>query len=482
MKLTLNSVTLGKHPLSPEEGLTTTNEEGQGRPAYQRSKKHQITDLTHKFPPPLEMTDEDTPTGSHTGSSNVPPGGTTAGGTTAGGTTAGGTTAGQKKLLKKLRRTETLLMEAAAPAGNSSTDTNTNTNTDTDTKSDTKSDMVFVPTQRANLTKAKPTGAFTQRVTHKRPSWSSTEADHGHSNGQGSSTTPSYSWAFQATSSQSEGHQASNSHTATSVQSNGHQETPVPSNGHQEMPAQSNGCQVTNPGTPEVKWPADMNLVIPNSHRIKLREQSEVIQEVISDSLPFLRASIMVDYAFPDVLRTMTFLMHALIAGSAGHPSATALRNRILHDHVFLAKLSSMPRGRISIFRGEVKERCAATVALLINVHNTPTLIADLVERQINDNYNYIFPRRLPNVNLLSAPPLHSQPYQNTVIISVIRALFFTGTANREVPKAMVAIVATALYAAFKEWSTGEYKRSNFTANMYLDVYKGHINTLDVTI
>jgi hypothetical protein len=34
-------------------------------------------------------------------------------------------------------------------------------------------------------------------------------------------------------------------------------------------------------------------------------------------------------------------------------------------------------------------------------------------------------------------------------------------------------------YAALKEWSTGEHKHQDFTADMNLDVYKGHMTSLD---
>jgi hypothetical protein len=33
------------------------------------------------------------------------------------------------------------------------------------------------------------------------------------------------------------------------------------------------------------------------------------------------------------------------------------------------------------------------------------------------------------------------------------------------------------LYAAIQEWRTGKHKAVEFSANAYLDVYKGHINT-----
>ena len=45
-------------------------------------------------------------------------------------------------------------------------------------------------------------------------------------------------------------------------------------------------------------------------------------------------------------------------------------------------------------------------VAQLVNVHDLPILIADLIERQINNNYNYIFPRRTSNVSIQRVPQL----------------------------------------------------------------------------
>jgi len=41
----------------------------------------------------------------------------------------------------------------------------------------------------------------------------------------------------------------------------------------------------------------------------------------------------------------------------------------------------------------------------------------------------------------------------------------------------MVALVATALYAAIKEWSTGTHKFMEFSSNAFQDVYNGHVNT-----
>ena len=41
-----------------------------------------------------------------------------------------------------------------------------------------------------------------------------------------------------------------------------------------------------------------------------------------------------------------------------------------------------------------------AAVALLVNVHSMPAIIADLIHTQVEDNYNYIFLRCGANVSV----------------------------------------------------------------------------------
>ncbi|KAF8258403.1 hypothetical protein EI94DRAFT_1815427 [Lactarius quietus] len=86
-------------------------------------------------------------------------------------------------------------------------------------------------------------------------------------------------------------------------------------------------------------------------------------------------------------------MTRALVSTTNNKLEASSIRHRILSDPVYSAKIGLLPRARISIFRAEVKKRCMAAVALMVNVHDSPFLIADLIDKQLNDNYNYIFPR-----------------------------------------------------------------------------------------
>ncbi|KAN0134252.1 hypothetical protein V8E53_008024 [Lactarius tabidus] len=263
------------------------------------------------------------------------------------------------------------------------------------------------------------------------------------------------------------------------------------------MTPAANDHEDRKPVTPP-EWPAETNLRTNRSGKLKLMDQSRLIRDIIMESFTFLRASIILEHAFPDPVLTGTFVMRALVSATSKDTSAASIRHRILNDHAYLAKIIALPRARISVFRAEVKERCVTSVSLLINVQESKAALGELIDKQLNDNYNYIFPRR-SNGNILSAPALCSHPYRSPIIISIIRDLFFTGrvsfvtrnqslfpshqasdgAVNWEVSKLMVALVATAYYAALNEWLMGEHKHFDFTTSMNLDVYNGHIDSLD---
>ncbi|KAN0125967.1 hypothetical protein V8E52_001174 [Russula decolorans] len=171
---------------------------------------------------------------------------------------------------------------------------------------------------------------------------------------------------------------------------------------------------------------------------------------------------------------------------------------RAVFQEAFERIRADMPRARVPLFRGEVKDRCAAIIQAEFLAIRTGLSVIHLVNKELS-NYNYTFPR-LNNGNQLNFLPRRTRPYRNIRIINVIRDLYFGGGAHsfvncfrsqfpvhqgndgvvlREVPIAMVALVATALYAAIQEWRTGVQRSVEFSTNAYLDVYNGHVNTFN---
>ncbi|KAH8976690.1 hypothetical protein EDB86DRAFT_3094812 [Lactarius hatsudake] len=125
------------------------------------------------------------------------------------------------------------------------------------------------------------------------------------------------------------------------------------------------------------------------------------------------------------------------------------------------------------------------------------------ISRYIQDqlsNYNYIFlgiPRGPSQGMLVKC----SKPYWNMRIVDAIHSLFLSGGNSSfathfkylfpssethdlvmvyEVSIPMVALAATALYVALYKWQMGEQQIMEFSTNLYLDIYLGHVNTLEL--
>ncbi|KAI9430687.1 hypothetical protein BJY52DRAFT_1232354 [Lactarius psammicola] len=246
------------------------------------------------------------------------------------------------------------------------------------------------------------------------------------------------------------------------------------------------------------QWPPETSLIYgSNPNKIRLTDQNATVRATITGAFSLLHKAIIFQHAFPDVLMSTKFIRVALLEASSSIPAARDIHNWIVHNHVYFTTLSTLPRPRISLFRAEVKECCIAAITPRINSYGSTVVIADVVHKQLMD-YNYIYPRR-SNSTELGAPPHRGRPYRNLIIVQVIRELYFMGPTSfftrheelfpyhlgtdgeiiREVPKVMVALVATAYYAALNEWHTGERKPCDFTANMNLDVYDSNIWSLN---
>ncbi|KAI9451374.1 hypothetical protein BJY52DRAFT_1191052 [Lactarius psammicola] len=252
-----------------------------------------------------------------------------------------------------------------------------------------------------------------------------------------------------------------------------------------------NGAPTRRRTTPDSPIPilrADTDLVFTEgSTKLMLTNQRPIIRAVIQDAIENLRASILFTNAFPDATIAFALSSDALKVAAESHKP---------DDGEYLAKLVPLPRARICLFRGEVKDRCnAVSVAALFAIGSAPE-IARLVTRQLS-HYTYTFPGA-PGDMGVTGLVRRSQPYRNPRIIAVIRDLYFTGGSNsfasrfnhlfptyqgndgmvhQEVPIPMVSLVATALYATLYEWRTGEQQALEFSANAYMDVYHGHVNT-----
>ncbi|KAH9043552.1 hypothetical protein EDB83DRAFT_2318036 [Lactarius deliciosus] len=249
------------------------------------------------------------------------------------------------------------------------------------------------------------------------------------------------------------------------------------------------------------KWAAETEIrFMPGTNRVILTAQGTLLRTVIQDAFENLRAAILFQHAFPDGALALSYVRDALItAARQCGPAAASIYTRMLNDTEYFTKIIPLPRARISHFRAEVKERCNVIAATAVLGLPTRTQISRYIQDQLS-NYNYTFPGRPrgPGQGVLVR---RTKPYRNMRIIDAVCNSFFSGGnssfATRfkylfpssethdlvtvyEVPIPMLALVATALYAALYEWRTGEQQIAEFSTNSYLDVYQGHVNTLEL--
>lgn len=224
--------------------------------------------------------------------------------------------------------------------------------------------------------------------------------------------------------------------------------------------------------------------------------QRPLVRSIIQDAIENLWAALLFNNAFPDVCLALSLIKDCLFTAADLHkPAATDILERLKRDGDYLLKITPLPRARICLIRSEVKERCNVITMGAFLAFGLPSDITGYVRDQLS-NYKYTFPGAGMPGNL---PVRRSQPYRNAHIITIIRDMYFTGGAasfarcfqylfptyessqaetSYKVPVPMVALVATALYATLHEWRTGEQQIVEFSANAYLDVYLGHVNTL----
>ena len=95
--------------------------------------------------------------------------------------------------------------------------------------------------------------------------------------------------------------------------------------------------------SPFQEWPAETDLVL-NEGKMRLKDQSAVVQDTVTASFPYLHAFIVLDHAFPDGVITATFIMCTLLSGTSHVSNSFTLRHRIAEDHIYLSKLVPLVR------------------------------------------------------------------------------------------------------------------------------------------
>ncbi|KAF8065172.1 hypothetical protein FPV67DRAFT_1628477 [Lyophyllum atratum] len=239
-------------------------------------------------------------------------------------------------------------------------------------------------------------------------------------------------------------------------------------------------------------WPLQAHYVPPppGSRNLALTAQPAPVHALIKAAIRQVTGDALVVDAYPSPATIDDYFCQLLI-GIAKDLGFLALSDRIAIDKALCDYISRLLATRLSNVRCGAKKITLPKIETSYSLEGTNQERQEMVKRFLTTG-DYIYPRTGPTNNLVH----RTKPFHHPMIISSIREYYFSGTrgsiatkhASRftssietgpqalelEIPLPMVCTIATATYASIEDWSSGFLKKSEFNADAYEDVYRGH--------
>ncbi|KAF8996925.1 hypothetical protein BDQ17DRAFT_1429433 [Cyathus striatus] len=227
---------------------------------------------------------------------------------------------------------------------------------------------------------------------------------------------------------------------------------------------------------------------------IKLTDQPSNLQTTIRSSIQEVVGDTLFKDAFPsldDTYKPFRKVLHA----TAQQLKYSHLAHRFTKDPDFGKQVARLIAQRLADIHGKLKNMANDKVPAIyglekLNYDECRKCVHDLMKQT-----SYIYARKL------TGEIDGGKPFQHPAIISLLRDGIFQakrkpliadhvhrfkstvtdgiGKNEFEIPAAMLALIATMVYACLIDWQTGERNsRSDFSADFLADVYKDHIEFL----
>jgi len=243
-------------------------------------------------------------------------------------------------------------------------------------------------------------------------------------------------------------------------------------------------------------WPSETHLVYPNRHngkftsKIKIGPQSKIVQRVCCTAIQNLQFYVCFKDAFPDPALKVKFNRDAIYHAAADE-GLKCIAQRVQTDLNYAEIIGSLCSPRIGHLRGDIKEAAISSVPGHYSLSHL-TRTDDINSLLLDDAYLY-------PVDLKTRKIQNNRPYCHPAIVSIMKTKLFYGrlsigfrhheeftssikegpqASEKEVPASMVALIATAIYAAISEFLTG-CSKPEFSVTTYRDAFQRHMNTLD---
>ncbi|KAI0040233.1 hypothetical protein FA95DRAFT_1611958 [Auriscalpium vulgare] len=242
-------------------------------------------------------------------------------------------------------------------------------------------------------------------------------------------------------------------------------------------------------------WPAHTNLELSGKKLAGLAKQTPQVHAVITRANTHEIHQVM---CWTHAMPVGDFLLDCLrtsLINAADHLEHKDIAARLRAEKPYGTLMSASTRGRMSIFRTNIKRRLAGLdMSDLYEFSKFTTPVAVTVSNLVKaDPYLFIFPG-----DLWDRVYDDTSPYCHAVFVKALRALFLgtkalasfdtplyvssiksgIAASQREVPAAMVAIVAMMITHSLNDWQTGVHIPVDFDSNIYGPIYEAHLTSL----
>ncbi|KAG2153428.1 uncharacterized protein EDB93DRAFT_1248702 [Suillus bovinus] len=253
------------------------------------------------------------------------------------------------------------------------------------------------------------------------------------------------------------------------------------------------GTAPTQKLTSDAKTRSIALLIKTESGKVKLLDQNLETHRVLQSTIVEVKCHLYFANGYPELVDKNQVALQALIV-VAKKRGAHSIKEHLQSDKRYASQLSSLVDARVPILRRELKEDACAHADGYFRLGHTDTGKAAV--RRLLDKFAYIYTLKFDINN--EASPIGKKPYHGELLIFLIyRQLFHSSksiaikfaehfveiTNNKgqhpKVPIPLLALVATAVYAALLWKLQGSSSKFNFTGNLFSETYNYHVRFLE---